>query len=92
MDEGTLACAFRKYLEEKWRAPIIRKMCPRVPGVLRSVGGISPIGVFLAMCLQWLLHDTFKALPAKAAFAKVFNKKKAKDIWSTTTLDAMGDG
>jgi hypothetical protein len=84
MDEGTLACAFRKYLEEKWRAPIIRKMCPRVPGVLRSVGGISPIGVFLAMCLQWLLHDIFKALPAKAALSQGLNSSQAKDQWSTT--------
>jgi hypothetical protein len=62
-----------------------------VLGVLRSVGDISPIGAFLDMRLQWLIHDAFKALPTKAAFSAGFNAHQAKDRWSTTSLDATGD-
>jgi hypothetical protein len=58
---------------------------------LAQRGDISPIGTFLAIRLQCLVHDAYKALPAKAAFAKVLNTNKAKDIWSTTSLDATGD-
>jgi hypothetical protein len=60
-------------------------------GVLCSVGDISPIGAFLAMRLQWLLHDAFEALPTKAAFATGFSVSQVKDQWSTTSLDATGD-
>jgi hypothetical protein len=76
-----LACC--KYLKENCLAPIVwRKSAKRaahVLGVLRSVGDISPIGTFLAMRLQWLLHDAFKALPTKASFATGFNSSQAKD-------------
>jgi hypothetical protein len=58
-----------------------------VLGVLRSVGEILPISAFLAMRLQWLLHNDFKTLPVKAAFTKVFNSSQAKDQWSTTSFD-----
>jgi hypothetical protein len=50
-----------------------------VLGVLRSVGDISPIGAFLVMRLQWLLHDAVKVIPPKAAFVKGFNSSQAKD-------------
>jgi hypothetical protein len=47
--------AFRKYLKENWLAPIVRrtseKCAAHVLGILCSVGDISPIGAFLAMCL-----------------------------------------
>jgi hypothetical protein len=87
--------AFRQYLEENWLAPVVSrkwvKCAAHVPGVLRSIGDISPIGAFLAIRLQWLLHDAFKAFPAKAAFANGFNLSQAKDRWSTTSLDTTGD-
>jgi hypothetical protein len=90
--------AFRKYLEENLLTPTINrkvaKCAAHILGVLRSIGGIFPIGMFgmfLAMHLQWLLHTAFKALPAKAAFAKGFNKSKANDRWPTTTLGATGN-
>jgi hypothetical protein len=67
------------------------KCAAHVLGILRSVGDISPIGAFLAMRLQWLLHDAFKALPTKAAFATGFNASQAKDRWSTISLNATGD-
>jgi hypothetical protein len=86
---------FRKFLEENWLAPIVRqksaKCAAHVLGILRSVGDISPIGAFLAIHLQWLLHDAFKVLPTKAAFTTGFNTSQAKDWWSTTSLDATGD-
>jgi hypothetical protein len=87
--------SFRKYLEENWLTPIDRrksaKCTSRVLGVLRSICDISPIDAFLAMHLQWLLHDAFKALPTKDAFAKGFNASQVKYRWSTTPLDATGD-
>jgi hypothetical protein len=55
---------------------------------MRSVDELSPIGVFFAIRLQWLFHDAFKALPAKADFTKGFNSSQAKDRWSTTPLVA----
>jgi hypothetical protein len=87
--------AFRKYLEENWLTPVVRrksaKCAAHVLGFLRSVGDISSIGVFLAIRLQLLLYNAFKTLPAKAAFAKVFNSSWSTDRWSTTSLDATGD-
>jgi hypothetical protein len=87
--------AFRKYLKKNWLAPIVRrtsvKCAVHILGVLRSIGDVSPICAFLAMHLQWLLHDAFKALPTKAAFITGFNASWAKDRWSTTSLDATGD-
>jgi hypothetical protein len=59
--------------------------------VLRSVGDISPIGAFLVMRLQWIIHNAFNTLSAKAAFAKLFNLSQTKDRWSTTSLNATGD-
>jgi hypothetical protein len=87
--------AFRKYLEENWLLPIVRrksaKCSAHVLAVLRSVGDIPPIGAFLSMCLQWLLHKAFKALPTKSPFTTGFNVSQAKNRWSTTSLDATGD-
>jgi hypothetical protein len=87
--------AFSKYREENWLGSIIRrklaKCVAHVLGVLRSVGGISTIGAFLAMHLQWILHDAFKVIPPKYAFVKGFNVSQDMDWWPTTSLDATGD-
>jgi hypothetical protein len=43
--------SFRKYPEENWLAPVVRResaeCAAHVLGVLRSVGDISPIGALL---------------------------------------------
>jgi hypothetical protein len=43
------------------------------------------------MRLQWLLHDAFKAIPAKASFTTEFKVNQAKGRWSFSSLDATWD-
>jgi hypothetical protein len=89
---GYKRITFRKYLEENWPVPVIHRKsancAAHVVEVLHSIGDILPIGAFLAMRLQWILHDDFKTLPTKADFAKGLKSRQAKDQWSTTSLNA----
>jgi hypothetical protein len=82
-------------MEDNWLAPVVRrklaKYAAHVLGVLWSIGDISPIGTFLTMRLQWLLRNTFKALPVKYAFSEGFDDSKTKDRWTTTILGATYD-